>query len=291
METGGEKQELTQKTTEIILTMQDFVNILGIFLLFLEGAIQKNESFSHTERVHKLNKENTEKANGFLIQEPNNKGKGLECYYQYRGSSVQNREEDTVDGNSQWIKDKEEREESKSLEGGKRLDGQDASAEERQEEEDGEAEEEEEEKDAATVSQNEDERHGDGDPSQSQGQDGLPQRSGLKLHTSLFLKTHTVKIHVIQTSIKVGGKYMNNFYLMNDEVNSLHYIQIKMFLTDWVQNDLLHVGHLLRKRFRHKRKAVGYEAVLYLCNPPHHDYIPAVLPCEGSKVSIGSVMG
>ncbi|XP_014462182.1 myosin light chain kinase family member 4 [Alligator mississippiensis] len=141
-----------------------------------EGAIQKNESFSHTERVHKLNKENTEKANGFLIQEPNNKGKGLECYYQYRGSSVQNREEDTVDGNSQWIKDKEEREESKSLEGGKRLDGQDASAEERQEEEDGEAEEEEEEKDAATVSQNEDERHGDGDPSQSQGQDGLPQR-------------------------------------------------------------------------------------------------------------------
>lgn len=38
------------------------------FFLVLDGSDEKSGSHSHTENVHKLNKENTEKANPFLVQ-------------------------------------------------------------------------------------------------------------------------------------------------------------------------------------------------------------------------------
>ncbi|XP_064363179.1 myosin light chain kinase family member 4 [Dromaius novaehollandiae] len=143
---------------------------------FTEGAIQKSQSCSHKEKVHKLNKENAEKASSVLLQMdsarfhtegPKKKGESLafESYYKYRKNSVQQpfttekQQEDTVDDGCQRVPEQEI--ESESLAGGKRKEEHQAYEDERQEEreneEEGDAGENEEVDEPSAASQNEDE--------------------------------------------------------------------------------------------------------------------------------------
>ncbi|XP_074843864.1 uncharacterized protein LOC142009543 [Carettochelys insculpta] len=159
-----------------------------------EEANQENQSCSHKEMIHMLNKENTEKASAFLVQKsspksqgPKDKGKGLALESQEEhtkrsfqtslstGKSQGARE--AVDNDSQRIIGQDEEKESESLEGGKRAGGQRVPEEERQKEEEEEAghcgKEKEE---SVTASQNKDEAEDDESPPESQGQDTQLQR-------------------------------------------------------------------------------------------------------------------
>ncbi|XP_068788102.1 myosin light chain kinase family member 4 isoform X2 [Struthio camelus] len=142
-----------------------------------EGATQKSQSWSHKEKVYKLNKENAEKASSVLLQMDSpkfhsggskEKGESLafESYYKYRRSSVQQsftiekQQEDAVDDVCQRVTGQEI--ESKSLAGGKRKEeyqvSEDERQEEREDEEEGEiGENEEEDDEPPAASQNEDE--------------------------------------------------------------------------------------------------------------------------------------
>ncbi|XP_067148261.1 myosin light chain kinase family member 4 [Apteryx mantelli] len=140
-----------------------------------EGAIQKSQSCSH--KVHKLNKENAEKASSVLLQMdsakfctegPKKKGESLafESYYNCRRSSIQKsfttekQQEDAVDDGCQRVTGQEI--ESESLAGGKRKEKYQVSEDERQEEredeeEGGAGENEEEDDEPPAALQNEDE--------------------------------------------------------------------------------------------------------------------------------------
>ncbi|XP_008163597.3 myosin light chain kinase family member 4 isoform X2 [Chrysemys picta bellii] len=161
-----------------------------------EGANQENQSCTHKETVHMLNKENTEKASAFLVQRsspksqgPKNKGEDLALKSQkehtksYVQTSFSTRKsqgaEVAVDDINQRITGQDEEKESESLEGVKRAGGQQVPEEERQEEEveeDDAGHCEEEEEESATASQNEHEAEDDDGPAESQGQDARLQR-------------------------------------------------------------------------------------------------------------------
>uniref|UniRef100_A0A8C3HAC2 Myosin light chain kinase family member 4 n=2 Tax=Chrysemys picta bellii TaxID=8478 RepID=A0A8C3HAC2_CHRPI len=161
-----------------------------------EGANQENQSCTHKETVHMLNKENTEKASAFLVQRsspksqgPKNKGEDLALKSQkehtksYVQTSFSTRKsqgaEVAVDDINQRITGQDEEKESESLEGVKRAGGQQVPEEERQEEEEEEDDAghcEEEEEESATASQNEHEAEDDEGPAESQGQDARLQR-------------------------------------------------------------------------------------------------------------------
>ncbi|XP_067418691.1 myosin light chain kinase family member 4 [Emydura macquarii macquarii] len=160
-----------------------------------EGATQKNQSYSHKETIHMLNKENTEKASAFLVQRSSLKSQGprdngedlaLESQKAHKKSCIQTPfstgksqgAEDAVDDDSQRITEQDEKEESESMEGVKGAGEQQVPEDERQEEEEekdvGHCEKEEGE--SATASQNEDEAEDDEGPQESQGQNALLQR-------------------------------------------------------------------------------------------------------------------
>ncbi|XP_062424505.1 myosin light chain kinase family member 4 [Rhea pennata] len=142
-----------------------------------ERAIQTNQSCSHKEKIHKLNKENAKKASSVLFQMDSarfhteglkKKGESLafENYYKYRRSSVQQsftteeQKEDAVGDGCQRVAGQETA--SESLACRKRKEkhqvSEDERQEEREDEEEGDADENEEEVDEPpAASQNEDE--------------------------------------------------------------------------------------------------------------------------------------
>ncbi|XP_010224716.1 PREDICTED: myosin light chain kinase family member 4 [Tinamus guttatus] len=140
---------------------------------FAEGAIEKSQSCSHKEKVHKLNKENAEKASSVLLQmdsarlstEGPKQGESLAFESYHRRSSIQQsftteeQQEDTADDGCQRVTEQDTESESLANE---RQEEHQVSEDERQEEREDEEEEdagenEEEEDEPSAPSQSEDE--------------------------------------------------------------------------------------------------------------------------------------
>nr|XP_025036739.1 myosin light chain kinase family member 4 isoform X2 [Pelodiscus sinensis] len=159
-----------------------------------EMTNQENQSWSHKETIHVLNKENTEKASAFWGQRNSPKSQGpkdkkeglaLENQKKHTTSSVQTsfstgksqRAKDAVDYHGQRIKGQDKEKESESLESVKRACRQkvpERQEEEKEEEDAGQCREEKEE--SVTLSQNKDEAEDDEGPPESHGQDARLQR-------------------------------------------------------------------------------------------------------------------